>query len=79
MHDLTEKILKEAYEQQKEVEDEENGPMSAFSKKSLYEVEDVLDDDVDVFESQLDYKDMACSEKEEKLLLDASFTRKGHQ
>ncbi|CAN6868056.1 unnamed protein product [Brassica oleracea] len=68
---LTEKILKEAYEQQKEVEDEENAPMSAFSQQSLYEVEEVLDDDVDVFEIQLDYKDMACSEKEENLLLDA--------
>ncbi|KAH0858678.1 hypothetical protein HID58_086939 [Brassica napus] len=68
---LTEKILKEAYEQQKEVEDEENAPMSTFSQQSLYEVEEVLDDDVDVFEIQLDYKDMACSEKEENLLLDA--------
>ncbi|KAJ0240871.1 hypothetical protein HA466_0219210 [Hirschfeldia incana] len=73
---LTEKILKEAYEQQKEVEDEENAPMSAFFKQSLYEVEDVLDD-ADVFESQLDYHDMACSEKEEKLLLDAFFHKDG--
>ena len=49
--------------------------MSAFSQQSLYEVEEVLDDDVDVFEIQLDYKDMACSEKEENLLLDALFSQ----
>ncbi|RID53412.1 hypothetical protein BRARA_G00805 [Brassica rapa] len=76
---LTEKILKEAYAQQKEVEDEENAPMSAFSfKQPLYELEDVIDDDVDEIQSQLDYhEDMACSEKEEKLLLDAFFHKDG--
>ncbi|CDY15670.1 BnaA07g08410D [Brassica napus] len=76
---LTEKILKEAYAQQKEVEDEENTPMSAFSfKQPLYELEDVIDDDVDEIQSQLDYhEDMACSEKEEKLLLDAFFHKDG--
>ncbi|CAF2158826.1 bystin [Brassica napus] len=73
---LTEKILKEAYAQQKEVEDEENAPMSAFSfKQPLYELEDVIDDDVDEIQSQLDYhEDM---EKEEKLLLDAFFNKDG--
>ncbi|KAH0867979.1 hypothetical protein HID58_075001 [Brassica napus] len=75
---LTEKILKEAYAQQKEVKDEENAPMSSFSfKQPLYELEDVIDDDVDVDEiqSQLDYhEDM---EKEEKLLLDAFFNKDG--
>ncbi|KAF3488319.1 hypothetical protein F2Q69_00053983 [Brassica cretica] len=75
---LTEKILKEAYAQQKEVEDEENAPMSALFKQPLYELEDVIDD-VDEIQSQLDYhllhlfpiklfkEDMACSEKEKKL------------
>ncbi|KAF2552090.1 hypothetical protein F2Q68_00034770 [Brassica cretica] len=76
---LTEKILKEAYAQQKEVEDEENAPMSAFSfKQPLYELEDVIDDDVDEIQSQLDYhEDMGCSEKEEKLLLDVFFHKDG--
>ncbi|KAL0656313.1 hypothetical protein Bca4012_076897 [Brassica carinata] len=74
---LTEKILKEAYAQQKEVEDEENAPMSALFKQPLYELEDVIDD-VDEIQSQLDYhEDMACSEKEEKLLLDAFFHKDG--
>ncbi|CAF1971440.1 unnamed protein product [Brassica oleracea] len=74
---LTEKILKEAYAQQKEVEDEENAPMSALFKQPLYELEDVIDD-VDEIQSQLDYhEDMACSEKEAKLLLDAFFHKDG--
>ncbi|CAH8362019.1 unnamed protein product [Eruca vesicaria subsp. sativa] len=76
---LTEKILKEAYAQQKEVEDEENAPMSAFCKQPLlYDLEDVIDDDdAEEIQSQLDYHDMACSEKEEKLLLDAFFHKDG--
>ena len=51
---LTEKLLKEAYAQQKAVEDEENAPMSALFKQPLYELEDVIDD-VDEIQSQLDY------------------------
>uniref|UniRef100_A0A1J3JYI3 Bystin n=1 Tax=Noccaea caerulescens TaxID=107243 RepID=A0A1J3JYI3_NOCCA len=83
---LTEKILKAAYEQQKEIEDEEKAeeiPYIASFKQAVYGLEDFTDDDEDneqsqEFQSQLEYQDMANGdEEEEKLLLDAFFVKDG--
>ncbi|ESQ37909.1 hypothetical protein EUTSA_v10028678mg [Eutrema salsugineum] len=83
-HKLTEKILKEAYAQQREVEDEENAekiPMAAFFKKAVYGLKDGIDDfdeQSQEFQSEIYYQDMASCEKEEdKLLLDAFFHKDG--
>ncbi|CAH2070777.1 unnamed protein product, partial [Thlaspi arvense] len=81
---LTEKIRKEAYAQEREVEDEENAqkiPMSASFKQAVYGVEDSTDDADELseeFQSELDYQNLAISEtEEEKLLLDALFHKDG--
>lgn len=52
---LTSKILKEAYAQQREVENEENAetiPMIAFFKRAVYGLEDTIDDVDELSETQ---------------------------
>ncbi|KAL1225114.1 Bystin [Cardamine amara subsp. amara] len=70
---LTTKILKEAYAQQREVENEENDvtiPMSTFFKEAMYGIGDFIDADEqsEEFQSELDYQDHMTSENEVELL-----------
>ncbi|CAA7047098.1 unnamed protein product [Microthlaspi erraticum] len=81
---LTEKILKAAYEQQKEVEDEENAekiPMITSFKQAVYGFENFTDDDdydqSQEFESQLDDDYQPLENEEDKLLVDAFFQKDG--
>ncbi|XP_019085113.1 PREDICTED: uncharacterized protein LOC104714151, partial [Camelina sativa] len=78
---LTSKILKVAYEQQRELVDEEIAktiPMSSFFKEAVNGLEDFIDDDEQSqeFQTQLDYQDMTSTEEEDNLF-DALFSQDG--